>query len=94
MARTTPVSNGWIGLVRPLGNDLARRDGDDVDRARRRPDQRQAEQGDDASRDRRGRSARRRLDDLECRRQERELVPVAALCGGNRITIFGLVACS
>ena len=55
-------------------NDLARRDGDNVDRADTRPGQRSAEHGDDGERngaaDRRG----RRFDDLERRRQKGEFV--------------------
>ena len=31
MARTTPVSNGWITLVRPVGDDLAGGGRDDID---------------------------------------------------------------
>ena len=41
MARTTPVSNGWMILVRPVGMILPGADGDDVDRAEARPGERQ-----------------------------------------------------
>ena len=62
------------GLGAAARNDLARRDGDDVDRADTRPGQRSAEHGDEGERngaaDRRG----RRFDDLECGRQKREFV--------------------
>ena len=57
MARTTPVSNGWMILVRPLGMILPGADGDDVDRAEARPGQRDAEHGDDGRPRSRGRSA-------------------------------------
>src|ERR1700704_2178196 len=55
-------------------NDLARRDGDNVDRADTRPGQRSAKHGDEGERngaaDRRGGS----FDDFECGRQKREFV--------------------
>ena len=37
IARTTPVSNGWMTLVRPVGTILPGGGGDDVDRARGSP---------------------------------------------------------
>src|SRR5215831_6560229 len=55
-------------------NDLARRHGDNVDRADARPGERNAEHGDNGESD--GAADRRRgsLDDLECGRQKREFV--------------------
>ena len=62
------------GLGAAARNDLARRHGDNVDRADARPGQRNAENGDDGesngAADRRGGS----LDDLEGGRQKREFV--------------------
>ena len=55
-------------------NDLARRDGDNVDRADTRPGQRSAEHGDEGERDGAADRRRRSLDDLECGRQKREFV--------------------
>ena len=62
------------GLGTAARNDLARRHGDDVDRADARPGQRDAEHGDDREGDGAADRRRGRLDDLECGRQKREFV--------------------
>ena len=62
------------GLGAAARNDLAGRDGDNVDRADARPGQRNAEHGDDRGRDGAADRRGRRLDDLERRRQKREFV--------------------
>ena len=58
-------------------NDLAGCGGNDVDLPEARPGQRQAEQSDDRQTDRAADGRWRRLDDLERRRKEGEMVPVA-----------------
>ena len=65
-------------------NDLARRGGDDIDAAERGPHQRDAEQRDDRRPDRAADRRRRRLGDLECRRQEGEFVLAAANLGSRK----------
>src|SRR5262249_56849838 len=64
-------------LGAPAGDDLSRCRRNDVDLAERRPYERQAEHGDDGYADGAANWRGRRLDDLERRRQERELVSSA-----------------
>jgi hypothetical protein len=66
-------------LGAPARDDPARCRGDDVDRAERGPDERQAEQRDDGKTDRPSDRRRRRLDDLERGRQECELILATAV---------------
>ncbi len=69
---------GLDGLRAPAWDDLARRAGDDVDRAETGPGQRQHEHGNDRDADRPPDRRRRCLDDLERRRQKRQLMVAAA----------------
>ena len=62
------------GLGTAARDDLALRDGDDVDPAERRPQDRDEEDHNDEAADRPADRRWRCLDDLERRRQERELV--------------------
>ena len=61
----------------------------DIDMPKRCPDQRQAEERDDGRADRVANRRRRRLDDLQCRRQEGELIRFRRSRGnGNEMTFL------
>ena len=73
MARTTPVSSGWMTLVRPLGTIFPVAEATMSMVPQAGPAQRGAEQQDDDRRDGAADRRWRRLHDLERGRQERQL---------------------
>ena len=79
MARTTPVSNGWMTLVRPLGTILPVAEATMSIVPHQAQTSAAQNSSDDRDRDRAADRRRRRLHDLERRRQERQLLaaPVA-----------------
>ena len=86
IARTTPVSNGWMTLVRPLGTILPVAEATmsivPQDAQASASAEEHAIDGRDRAADRR----RRRLDDLERRRQERELFAASVARSRNGTT--------